>query len=188
MPFPPLTLAFAMCVLLQMRRAGTIEASSRSSNVPVKKKRSETMRMKPMMLIALGCLLLSLTTVAVASEHHEYSLKVGKKGEITLTQPTQVGDRVLQPGTYVVQHRTSGNNHFVRFVELKQLEHGDPQTQFTYTEADNAGEIKCLMEPPGATATETTVQIIAEGGGNRITRVAIKGENAVHDVGRVPRD
>jgi hypothetical protein len=139
------------------------------------------MRMKQVVLITVGCLLLSMTTVAVASEHHEHSLKVGKKGEITLTQPTKVGDTVLPPNTYVVQHRTSGDNHFVRFVELKQVEDSNGEQKFTYTEADNAGEIKCRMEPSGATAKETTVSIVAEVGGDRITSVTIKGENVVHD-------
>jgi hypothetical protein len=145
------------------------------------------MRMKQMMLITLGCLLLSMTTVAVASENHEHSLTVGKKGEITLTQPTEAGDKVLQPGTYVVQHRSSGDSHFVRFIELKQVENSKGEQKFTYTEQSNA-EVRCSLEPPGATAKETTVTIRAEGGGDRITKVTIKGENVVHDVGRAPRD
>jgi hypothetical protein len=128
-----------------------------------------------MMLITIGCLLLSLTTMAVASEHN-HILKVGKKGEITLTQLTKVGDMVLQPDTYVVQHRHSGDNHYVRFVELKQVEFSNEDTKFTYTEQDNAGEIKCRVEPAGATAKETTVSV----SGNRITKVTIKGEDVVH--------
>jgi len=133
------------------------------------------MRTKQMMLITIGCLLLSMTSMAVGSEHN-HMLKVGKKGEITLTQPTKVGDMVLQPDTYVVQHRTSGDNHFVRFVELKQVEYWDPNTQFTYTEADKAGEIKCRVEPAGTKAKETTVSI----SGDRITKVTIKGDDVVH--------
>jgi hypothetical protein len=141
------------------------------------------MRIKQMMSITLGCLLLSMTTVAVASGHHEHSLKVGKKGEITITQPTKVGDTVLQPDTYVVQHRTSGDNHFVRFLELKQVQSTNTgaESPYTYTEQDNAGEIKCRMEPSGATAKETTVSILTEVGGDRITNVTIKGENVVHE-------
>jgi hypothetical protein len=140
------------------------------------------MRIKRIMLIALGCLLLSMTTAAFASDHHEHSLKVGKKGEITLTKPTEVGDKVLQPGTYVVQHRVSGSDHFVRFLELKRA-----NTKFQYT-GRNAGEVRCSLEPPGATAKETTVTIRPEGGGDRITKVTIKGENVVHEIGRAPRD
>jgi hypothetical protein len=145
------------------------------------------MRMKQMMLITLGCLLLSMTTVAVASENHEHSLTVGKKGEITLTQPTEAGDKVLQPGTYVVQHRTSGDSHFVRFIELKQTENSKGEQKFTYTEQSDA-EVRCSLDPSGATAKETTVTIRTEGGGDRITKVSIKGENVVHEIGRAPKD
>jgi hypothetical protein len=109
-----------------------------------------------------------MTTMSVASEHN-HMLKAGKKGEITLTQPTKVGDTVLQPDTYVVQHRISGDNHFVRFVELKQEVVDSMEGQYTYTEQDNAGEIKCRVEPAGSKAKETTVSI----NGDRITKVAI---------------
>jgi hypothetical protein len=139
------------------------------------------MRMKQMMLITLGCLLLSMTTVAVASEHHEHSLKVGKKGEITLTQPTKVGETVLQPDTYVVQHRTSGGEHFVRFTNMKEFEQFTSEGNETYTAANNAGEIKCRMEPAGGKAKSTTVSILAEDGGDRITKVTIKGEDVLHE-------
>jgi hypothetical protein len=146
------------------------------------------MRTKHMMLVTLGCLLLWTTTAAFASDHHEHSLTVGKKGEITLTKPTEVGDKVLQPGTYVVQHRTSGDSHFVRFIELKQVEDSKGEQKFTYTERNNADEVRCTLEPSGATAKETTVTIRPEGGGDRITKVTIKGENVVHEIGRAPRD
>lgn len=144
------------------------------------------MRMKKMMGIALGCLLLSMTTAAVASEH-DNSVRVGKKGEFTLTRPTEAGERVLQPGTYVVQHRISGDSHFVRFTELKKVENSKGEEGFTYSEPGN-DEVRCNLEPAGATAKETTVTIRTEGGGDRITKVSIKGENVVHEIGRAPRE
>jgi hypothetical protein len=142
------------------------------------------MRTKQMMWIALGCLLLSMTTAAVASDN---SIKMGKQGEFTLTQPTQAGEKVLQPGTYVVQHRISSDSHFVRFTELKQVENSKGEERFTYTEPSN-DEVRCSLEPAGATAKETTVTIHTEGGGDRITQVFIKGENVVHEIGRAPRE
>ena len=142
------------------------------------------MKMKALLLAGLGCLLLWTVTVAAAAEHKEHALTVGKKGEITLTKPTKVGDKVLQPGTYVVQHRVSSGDHFVRFVELKQLEAHAPMagehSQYTYTEADKAGEVKCRVEPATTPIKETTVYTTNEGGTPRITKVAIKGENVVH--------
>jgi hypothetical protein len=126
-----------------------------------------------------------MTTAAVASEHHNHSLKVGKKGEITLTQPTKVGDKVLQPDTYIVQHRTSNDKHFVRFLELKQAQtvtgsgYGGV-VAYSYPVKDNAGEIECRMEPSAAPIKETMVSIAHEHGGDRITQVVIKGEDVVH--------
>ena len=135
-------------------------------------------------LIIVGfSLLLVAATVADPAGQKEHTLKVGKKGEITLAQKASVGARVLEPGTYVVQHRVSGGAHFVRFLELKQVQtnpgsyEGPPDT---YTEGDNAGEIKCRVEPTTETIKETTVYTVNEGGKLRITEVAIKGENVIH--------
>jgi len=124
--------------------------------------------------------LLWTVTAAAATGHKEHALKVGKKGEITLTQQTKVGDRVLEPGTYVIQHRVSGNEHFVRFVELKQVETWDPESRYTYTEHNNAGEIGCRVEPATGPIKDTTASIVTTGGVQRITKVAIKGEDVLH--------
>jgi hypothetical protein len=137
---------------------------------------------KRLLLAGLACLLLWTVAVAAAPKQKQHALKVGKKGEITLTQRTKVGDKVLQPDTYVVQHRVPGGDHFVRFVELKQVEAQSEGelTRYTYTEADKAGEIKCRVEPTTTPIKETTVYTINEGGVPRITKVAIKGEDVWH--------
>jgi hypothetical protein len=139
------------------------------------------MRTRKLMLAALGCLLLWTVTAAAAPPQKEHALKVGKKGEITLTQQTKVGNVVLQPDTYVVQHRVSGGNHFVRFVELKQVEaQQTTEGNYTYTEEDKAGELKCRLEPAAGPIKETTAYTVTDGGVARITKVAIKGEDVVH--------
>jgi hypothetical protein len=141
--------------------------------------------MKPRELLCavLGCVLLWTVSAAAAPRQKTETLKTGKKGEITLKQPTKVGDITLQPDTYVVQHRVSGDQHFVRFVELKRLQGLDtPSGEWTtYTEAEKAGEIKCSVEPAGRTFESTSVTI-TEDGVPRITKVEIKGENVVHVV------
>ncbi len=131
-------------------------------------------------LVGFSLLLLCVLTVS-ATAQKEHALKVGKKGEITLTQQTKAADTVLQPDTYVVQHRVSGGDHFVRFIELKKVEDNNGiEGPITYTEQDKAGEIKCRVEPASASAKETTVYTVTENGTQRITRVVIKGENVVH--------
>jgi hypothetical protein len=88
---------------------------------------------------------------------------------------------LLQPDTYVVQHRVSGDKHFVRFVELKEVEAANgTEGPYTFTERDKAGEIPCRLEPAPGLIKVTKVYTITENGTQRITKVAIKGENAFH--------
>jgi len=143
------------------------------------------MKAKTLLLAVLGCALLwTVSASALPGQHHDKTMKTGKKGEITLTQPTKIGDITLQPGTYVVQHRVSGNNHFVRFMELKKLTELNvaPESMgwYTYTQENNAGEIKCQIKPAGTTIEATTVTVKSDGGSPQVTQVAIKGENVLH--------
>lgn len=48
-----------------------------------------------------------LLNIAFAFAANEQVVKVGKKGEITFSEPTQVGDTILPPGHYVFQHTSS---------------------------------------------------------------------------------
>ncbi len=140
------------------------------------------MKLKVLLLAIFGGALLWTVSAAAAPGQKTETLKTGKKGEITLKQPTKVGDTTLQPGTYVVQHRVSGSDHFMRFMELKKLAELNvaPESMgwYTYTAENNAGEIKCRPEPAGATADVTTVTLTENGG--RISKVSIKGENVMH--------
>lgn len=142
------------------------------------------MKPKALLLAAISCALLWTISAAAAPPQKEKVLKGGEKGQITLTEPTNVDNTVLQPGTYVVQHRVSGNDHFIRFMEMKKLQELNvtPETAgwYTYTEENTVGEIKCRVEPAGTTVQETSVTTIAEDGGPRITKVMIKGEDDLH--------
>jgi hypothetical protein len=140
------------------------------------------MKTKGLLLASLSCMFLSAVAITAASNPKEYRIKVGKRGEITLTQVTKVKDRVLEPGAYMVQHRESHGDHFVRFLELKVLDYSmaDTGSSDTYTAEDNAGEIKCRVEPASGPIKQTTVYTVTENGTERITKVAIRGENVVH--------
>ena len=141
------------------------------------------MKTKSLLLASLSCLFLSAVAIAAAPSQKEHGIKVGKKGEITLAQATKVGDRVLEPGTYLVQHRVSHGDHFVRFKEFKQVEYWawtDPGVNDTFTVEENAGEIKCRVEPEKESVKDTTVYTVTENGTQRITKVAIRGENVLH--------
>jgi hypothetical protein len=68
----------------------------------------------------------------------------------------------------------------MRFLELNQVQRSTYYESYTYTERDNAGEIKCRVQPTAATAQQTTGYIVTENGVPRITKVAIKGEKVLH--------
>jgi hypothetical protein len=98
----------------------------------------------------------------------------GKKGEITLVQPVKVGTLVLQPGTYLVQYRTSGEKHFLRFTKLKR----DPI--YWYWAHSKAGDVVCGVEPAAKVAAETSFSTVSDHDALRITDITIKGERVVY--------
>jgi hypothetical protein len=118
-------------------------------------------------------------SIAAAKTPEEKALKVGKRGEITLTQATHAGEQILPPASYVVQHRDSGSEHFVHFHTIVTPEPTNESYFYPYV-GPVAGEIKCRMESTAVPVTETTVYIVTENGIPRITKVAIKGEMALH--------
>ena len=142
------------------------------------------MKPKALLLPVLVIALLWTVSAAAAPGQKTETLKTGKKGEITLKEPTKVGDTTLAPNTYVVQHRVSGNDHFVRFIELKKLQELNVSSEssgwYTYTQENNVGEIKCRVEPAGSTIQATSVTIATEAGTSHVTQVAIKGEDVLH--------
>lgn len=131
--------------------------------------------MKTRSLVIL--LILLAGTFAVAGQTG--SVKVGKKGDIMLSQEAKVGDITLKPGHYQIQHRVVGTDHLIHFTELKGM-HTNPYYETGPTGTAHPGEIKCRLEPMTAKASQTAVYTDDEGGIRRITRVEIKGENVAH--------
>jgi hypothetical protein len=100
----------------------------------------------------------------------EKSLRVGKKGDVRFDTETLVGDLRLKPGSYQLQHRVDGSDHFVFFTEV---------TKAGSTVA-HAGEVKCRLEGLDHKASTTSVYTREEGTSRRVTKVLIGGENVAH--------
>ncbi|MEW5976327.1 MAG: hypothetical protein AB1898_11045 [Acidobacteriota bacterium] len=121
---------------------------------------------------AITWLQLSTATSAVAAQHEhgtstrDQVLKVGKNGDVTFSNETKVGDLVLKPARYQLQHRVDGSDHFVHFTRRGS--------------GGMTGEAKCKLEPLGKKATQTKVYSTKENGGYRVTRVEVAGENVAH--------
>ena len=122
---------------------------------------------------------LVLTSAFIQAADKGHAMKVGKKGDITFTTETKIGDLTLKPGRYFFQHRVQGDEHFVHFTEVGKpdLEHysgsgGEPMA--------HPGEVKCRLEPLSKKVYATTIWTEDDGGVGRITRIEVGGENVAH--------
>jgi hypothetical protein len=146
--------------------------------------------MKPKAVVAVLCctLLWALSADAQkqlsADAQKEPTIQSDENGEIKLTQPTKVGDLTLQPATYVLEHHVTRRQDFIRFMQVKRERKLMVTRAYTgwYTDREliKAGEAKCRMEPLGAKAQASTVNIANEDGTLRITQATVKGKAAVY--------
>lgn len=93
-------------------------------------------------------------------------LKVGKKGEITLSSETQVGDALLKPGKYTLQHRVEGADHVLHFA--------------AQSGKNASADVKCTLEPLERKAPMTLMRLQNTGASMRLVQVQIGGENVTH--------
>lgn len=118
---------------------------------------------------------------AAPAEPRERELTVGKKGDIEFGKETIVGELRLKPGRYQFQHRVEGAEHFVRFEALTTT---TPSAQKLGTgmplPAGTAGEVKCRVEPLATKARDTTLHLLNEEAGQRLTRLLVRGEDMAH--------
>lgn len=122
-----------------------------------------------------------LLNIALAFAANEQVTKVGKKGDVTFNEPTQVGDVTIPPGHYVFQHRVSGNDHFVKFVGAKEMHHiGTVMTTPMQVGPTTTKEIKCTVEPLNQKVKQTAVYSDNSSGIRKVTRIEVAGENVAH--------
>lgn len=93
-------------------------------------------------------------------------LKVGKKGKVTFSSETQVGDVVLNPGKYALLHRIEGADHVMHFAALSNR--------------NSSAEVKCTLEPLESKVPRTLIRLRDTGTSIRLVRMQIKGENVTH--------
>jgi uncharacterized secreted protein with C-terminal beta-propeller domain len=122
-------------------------------------------------LRTLAVALLSLILVlsagsAIAANQDE--MKAGKKAEIALSSPAQVGDIVLPAGKYVFQHVVSAGQHVAVFV--------GPMGTASRTTI----KVKCTNEVLNQKLTRTSVTVENVDGADKVTRIEIAGENVAH--------
>ena len=129
--------------------------------------------------VMVAAIVMSGITIAAAAE--QQVIKVGKKGDIVSQEPTQVGDITLPAGNYVVQHRVSGEDHFIKFVGAKEMQHaGTSMTTTMQMGPTTSKEMKCTVEPLNKKVKQTGVFIDNSSGMRKVTRIEVAGENVAH--------
>lgn len=106
------------------------------------------------------------------------TIKVGKTGDIVLSENTVLGDVTLVPGHYYLKHEVAGSDHFVHFTQQKHVNQHDLTSKMMG--AAHPGMTKCAIEPLDKKAQQTAVTIDTADGVRRIKRIEIAGENVAH--------
>lgn len=114
---------------------------------------------------------------AVASEE-ENVFNVGRKGTIAFDTEMKVGALTLAPGRYEFQHRLVDSEHIVRFTYVGTGAFVEGRTHVTRQPKQVVAEVQCTLEPLEAKASRTAVYST----GGYITKVEIKGEDALHRI------
>lgn len=121
---------------------------------------------------------LCIGSFAQTSEPQSEVLTAGKEGNFNLPEQAKAGGQVLEPGSYIVQHRVIGNDHYIRLRKIEKTPTvGESYPQF---EPTDAGVIKCTVEPLGRKVEKTRIFTEQRADGLHITKVEIAGENDMH--------
>lgn len=124
--------------------------------------------------IVTACLFVGSVLAMGADEEHMSHL--GKKGTITFQAEMKVGTLTLEPGVYEFQHRAKDSEHVVRFARVRPTGLRSGLTG----PREVVAEVPCSLEPLKTKASKTAIYTIDEAGTQRVTKVEVKGEDAVH--------
>jgi len=134
--------------------------------------RKRSFRVTAMLAFWLG--IFSLTVVA----QQEEALEAGKKGEIHTSKPIRVGDTLLQPGMYQVQHVMEGSDHIIVFREVTMGYRGNMGNTKTGKEV---ARVKCKVAPLDEKVGSTKVFLRTNAAGEKeVEGVQVRGEKVRH--------
>lgn len=85
------------------------------------------MKKMSLYIFALFLLLTGVFTLSAFAQN-EKLISVGKTGKFHIDSPLRVGDKLLKPGMYQVQHQTENNEHFIIFKEIEMNKFGHPMS------------------------------------------------------------
>ena len=127
-------------------------------------------------VIALAIALGSFSS-QVSAQHHEH-LTVGKKGMVRFSSKVRIGDRLLEPGMYHVQHVVEGTDHVFVF---KPVTMPAGYREYSMVEGAEIVRLKCRVEPVAKAVNNTKVIFGRNTAGERtIEEIQVAGEKVKH--------
>ncbi len=138
-------------------------------------------RKNPFYIIGTLVFLLGVVSVAAPGQAQQGQMvRIGKKGVIPFDTPVRVGDVLLTPGEYQIQHLVEGSDHYIVF--RKMLHKGyDYRTSAQGVSNKEATRVKCRVEPLAETAKHGGIRFgINPAGEKTVEEVHIEGENVKH--------
>lgn len=127
-------------------------------------------------VIALA-IALGLFSSQVLAQHHDH-LTVGKKGMVRFSSKVRVGDRLLEPGMYHVQHVLEGADHVFVF---KPVTMPAGYREYSMVEGSEIVRLKCRVEPVAKSVNNTKITFGRNATGERtIEEIQVAGEKVKH--------
>lgn len=124
------------------------------------------------LVIALGAF-----SSQVLAQHHD-DLLVGKKGMVRFSEKVRVGDRLIEPGMYHVQHLVEGTDHVFVF---KPVTMPAGYREYSMVEGREIVRLKCRVEPVAKSVNNTKVTLGRNTAGERtIEEIQVAGEKVKH--------
>ena len=134
--------------------------------------RNRSIATSAMLILVLG--MLGLPALA----QHQDTVRIGKKGVMPIDTPVRVGDTLLKPGNYQIQHVMEGQDHVIVF---KKLLHARPPEYVETASEKGTVRLKCRVEPLGEKAKYGLIRFGKNAAGERtVEEVQIQGENVKH--------
>ena len=120
---------------------------------------------------------LGIFSSQVLAQHQEH-LIVGKKGMIRLSSKVRLGDYLLKPGMYHVQHVVQGTDHVFVF---KPVTMPGGYREYSMVEGKELFRLKCRVEPITKSVNNTKITLGRNASGERVIEaVQVAGEKVRH--------
>ena len=103
---------------------------------------------------------------------------VDKKGMVRFSEKVRVGDRLLEPGMYHVQHIVEGTDHVFVF---KPVTMPAGYREYSMVEGAEIVRLKCRVEPASKSVNNTKVIFGRNTAGERtVAEIQVAGEKIKH--------